>query len=195
MKKITLLATLVVSAVFVSSQSIASNCFSESPNFSQTNEDYFELSEKKFDWPRDKAGERNKIYKAISGRKEGSYSETECFGSDKNPKPKVRQADLIVRIADNTNNRIDLSAELHFVEERKKELESVQLLDERYLTDVSINGTTLIGTEKYRKRNAANYSQLFERITTIQAEKSGYSIHIETYVNGYFAYERKFTLK
>ena len=184
----------------------AATCNTPSPYYQEAGDAYFDLeTDFKFEPAEEKR--LKEMYQYLAGDWQGTLIESQCKGSDKNPRRVSRTAEVKVTAKEGIFNNMVIRTEKHYPKERITKSDHYDLFDERHIFDFRFNEQEIETTQKYRRRiigvggvygskpaGISRKSNLVERVFNIRTTSRGYTLAMTVYTNGYLTDHEVFTL-
>lgn len=169
-------------------------CFQPSPNLLAMGDRYYHQLQ-----PHQWSSKDEKIKDALLDAAEddwkGDYSESECFGSDKNPREVQRSASVKAEITKVMKGTLKLSAWKKFAAEGKTESDVVQLFDERHVFTGDVSKTSLRTAEVHAARLAGGGRRMDEILSTLEINGDQLTLTRKIYYNGYLGRVERYSLQ
>lgn len=140
-------AVLVLAALGPWSVAQAFECFEQSPNFH--GEEYFELDDNlEIDIA---AFKDSALIQSLAGDWNGSLEETNCFGTDSNPRRTVSTAEVKAEFFENSQDLISFRMEKSYNESKTIQTDRIGLIHAGTLFAFSASDDVIMSTEKQRR--------------------------------------------
>lgn len=183
----------LLSLFIISTNAVAVDCFEKSPSLVSLGDDYYGVATSREITAKDKE-ELKSFYRALSGKWEGRAIFTDCKGSEKAPRKKIKNAKASMEIAG--QDKLKISARMYFEDSDKVKQRTDKLLrNEQVLSFKFVNSRHLEYAELMRVTNVVVGARLVETVYTINIENEDMlTFSLLYYVNGVFIGDEKWSM-
>ncbi|WP_020408218.1 hypothetical protein [Hahella ganghwensis] len=185
---------LALAALFASNATMAAECFQPSPYLQKEGDAYYEFDQT-HEWEAKQQKFVDVHYKELPGDWKGSLTEYDCFGTDNNPRKKIKEAKVDVSLSEGANNMLRIDVKKEFKVERTIRSETYHAFDSRYMYGGEATEALLEGSDRFRRKNANSGSRLVEYVHTFTRSGDSLTLTQHMYVNGHLAREESYQLK
>lgn len=179
-----------------SSTALHAQCYQPSPNLIAKGKEYYFLQERdRYQWKADEQKAKQAVLNAAYGRWQGEYAETECFGTEKNPREVKKTAALEAQFQEAMNGILRGSAWKRFNEQNKTSSDVFELFDNRDLFAGKTFAGGIEGTQIRTRKLASGGAQMEESISRLEISGNNLVLIRDIYLNGYLGRQERYQLK
>lgn len=188
--------TLLLAVLVAGSAASQAQCFQPSPNLSALGKKYFFLmNSDKYQWTAEEQKSKQALFKSAYGTWQGDYTETECFGTETNPREVKKTAEVKAELQEAMNGILRGNVWKRFNEQKKVSSDVLELFDNRNLFAGKIFAGGIEGTQIFTRKFATGGTQMEESISRLQVNGNNLLLIRDIYLNGYLARQERYQLK
>lgn len=175
-------AILSISSVYAADKFV---CDAISPNLQSMGEDKYYDFDSKPEITREVKKNLTAFHRAIKGKWAGTITEIECKGAGERLRQEVDEGTVKVDISSSGKVLFKVATQKRFENKRinTSRNHTYELFNGDHVFDLIIAKNTISASEKYRRKNDLNFTNLFEAISSFTYDDNGLEIIVTYYVN------------
>lgn len=174
--------TLSISSAYAADEFV---CDAISPNLQALGEDKYYDFDTKPEITREVKKNLTAFHKAVKGKWSGTIKEIECKGAGERLRQEIDEGTAKVDISSSGEVLFKVATQKRFENKRIKTSrnQTYELFNGEHVFDIIIAKNTISASEKYRRKNDLDFTNLFENISSFTYDENGLEVIVTYYVN------------